>query len=416
MSVPDLRPYRSKRRFDVTTEPQGEGRTTRGGGPTFVVQKHAARRLHYDFRLEIGGALRSWAVPEGPCLDTKVRRLAVQTEDHPLEYGKFEGAIPSGQYGAGHVIVWDRGTWVTLAKDVEAALAGGELKFRLMGEKLRGGWTLVRLAKDPKAWLLIKERDDEVRPLAEYNVLEAEPKSVLSGCTVEEIAAGFTEVASPTPARKAKRVNAARIPGAKLAAMPARITPQLAHRVEAPVTGDGWGHEIKYDGYRTIARLQDGEAQLFTRNQHDWTHRYKAVAKALSQLPCKSAILDGEVAVQDARGVTSIALLEEALSVGRDGALTYFVFDLIYLDGYDLSAAKLIDRRKALAGLIAPLADARSAIQFSEHQTGEASELFAHACRLGLEGIVSKRLDAPYVQARSKTWAKLKRPMSALSR
>lgn len=406
--MPDLRPYRNKRRFDVTPEPRGGEAAARGGGSTFVVQKHWARRMHYDFRLEIGGALRSWAVPEGPCLDTKVRRLAVQTEDHPLEYGGFEGAIPSGQYGAGHVIVWDRGTWVTLADDVEAALAAGELKFRLLGEKLRGGWTLVRLRKDPKAWLLIKERDNEVRALADYDILEAEPRSVLSGHTVEELAETFAE-APKAPARKARRVGAARIPGAVIAPMPEKIAPQLAQKVEAPVAGDGWAHEIKYDGYRTIARIDGGKVQLFTRNQHDWTHRYRTVAKALEKLDCKSAILDGEMVVQDARGVTSIALLEQALSEGRDGALTYFVFDLVYLDGYDLSAAKLSDRKKALEGLLAPHVDGRSPLQISEHQTGDASELFAHACRLGLEGIVSKKLDAPYVQTRSKTWAKLKR-------
>lgn len=404
----ELRTYRAKRRFGVTTEPEGRDPGPSAGAPTFVVQKHSARRLHYDLRLEIGGVLKSWAVPEGPCLDTKVRRLAVQTEDHPLEYGGFEGRIPEGEYGAGVVIVWDRGTYVTLAPDPEAALAAGELKFRLAGEKLRGGWTLVRLARDPKNWLLIKERDDEVRALADYDVVKAAPASVLSGKTVEELAKAAPEIARPARPAPRRRVTPARIKGARAAPLPERIAPQLAMRLDAPPEGKGWIHEIKYDGYRTIARIDGDDVRLFTRNQHDWTHRYRPIADALKGLRCKSAILDGEIAVQDARGVTSIALLEQALSEGRT-SVTYFVFDLLYLDGYDLTGATLLDRKAALAGLIAPASDARAPLQLSEHFAGDAAEVFAHACRMGLEGIISKRADAPYVQSRSKTWAKVKR-------
>lgn len=405
----DLRPYRAKRRFGITPEPQGSEPFLSGDNPSFVVQKHRASRLHYDFRLEIGGALRSWAVPEGPCLDTKVRRLAVQTEDHPLSYGGFEGRIPAGQYGAGVVIVWDRGGWVTLADDVEAALAKGELKFRLLGEKLKGGWTLVRLAKDPKNWLLIKERDDEVRRLDEYDVLKEAPRSVMSGLTVEELAEQMPESEAPatrkaTPAKKAT----ARIAGAKPAPMPGPITPQLCDRLDAPPAGKGWVHEIKYDGYRTIVRIEGGDVRLITRNKHDWTHRYRPLDKAFRDLKCKSAVIDGEVTVQDARGVTSIALLETALSEGRGDDLTFFAFDLLYLDGYDLTGATLLDRKRALAALIGE-ADPRAPIQFSEHMEGDASEFFAHACRMGLEGIVSKRADARYVEGRTKTWAKVKR-------
>jgi bifunctional non-homologous end joining protein LigD len=402
----DLQRYRAKRRFDITSEPEGAA-TAATGEPLFVVQKHAARRLHYDFRLEIGGALRSWAVPEGPCLDSKVRRLAVQTEDHPLEYGSFEGRIPSGQYGAGVVIVWDHGGWVTLADDIEKALAAGELKFRLIGEKLRGGWTLVRINKDPKNWLLIKERDDEVRALADYDVLKEAPRSVISGVTVEELAAETT--AKAAPALKAKPVKAAAIAGAKLAPMPKIISPQLASTADEPPEGKGWLHEIKFDGYRTVAFIEDGEVKLFTRNKHDWTHRYQPVAAALRGLKCKSAIIDGEMTVQDARGATSIAILEGALSEGRGSELTYFAFDLLYLDGYDLSGAPLSARKKALAGLIAPIVEPRGQVQLSEHAEGDGAALFAQACRLGLEGIVSKRADAPYVQARTKTWLKIKR-------
>jgi len=400
-----LKPYRAKRRFTITAEPEGApAPAPQGDAPVFVVQKHAARRLHYDFRLEIDGVLKSWAVPEGPCLDSKVRRLAVQTEDHPLEYGRFEGAIPAGEYGAGVVIVWDRGPWVTLADDPMEALKAGELKMRLAGEKLRGGWTLVRLNKDPKNWLLIKERDDEVRPLAEYDVLAAAQRSVLSGLTVEDL----KRTASPA-AKPAKRIKPERIPGAKQAPMPKEVAPQLASAGDAPPEGTGWIHELKYDGYRTIVRIENGDVRLFTRNKHDWTHRYRALADAFAALGCKSALIDGEVTVQDPRGVTSIDLLETALSEGRDRDLTFFAFDLIYLDGYDLSAAKLTDRKAALAGLLAPHIDARTPIQLSEHFAGEGAELFAHACRMGLEGVMSKRADAPYVQGRSKTWLKIKR-------
>lgn len=404
----DLGPYKAKRRFGVTSEPEGAPAPARRDGMTFVVQKHHARRLHYDFRLEINGALRSWAVPEGPCLDTKVRRLAVQTEDHPMEYGSFEGRIPSGQYGAGVVIVWDNGTWVTLENDIEAALKAGELKFRLLGHKLRGGWTLVRLKDGPKNWLLIKERDEEVRPLAEYDVLKEAPNSVITGMSVEELARKAPPLPRASP-KKATAPKLAKMAGAKLGAMPGKVAPQLASQVDAPPEGPGWVHEIKYDGYRTIARIENGAVTLYTRNQHDWTKRYGVLADAFKKLPCKSAVLDGEIAVQDARGVTSIAMLEQALSEGRTHELTFFAFDLLHLDGYDLTGAKLSDRKAALDALIAPVTDARAPIQVSEHIEGDGAAFFAHACRLGLEGIMSKRADAPYVQRRTKTWVKVKR-------
>jgi DNA ligase D len=395
--------YRAKRRFSETPEPQTSERTGGAAGPNeaiFVVQKHHARRMHYDLRLQIGDALRSWAVPEGPCLDPKVRRFAKLVEDHPLDYAGFEGRIPAGNYGAGTVIVWDRGTWVTLA-DPEAALAAGELKFRLSGEKLSGGWMLKRLPDDPTNWLLIKERDVAAVPLDEYDVLAEAPNSVITGRPVDE---------PPAPPRKrAPRRNAAKIPGAVAAPLPARWKPQLATPAEAPPQGAGWVHEIKYDGYRTLVFVVDGEVRLVTRNGLDWTARYGALAKAFRTLPCRSAILDGEVVVQDARGVTSLDLLEQALAARETHALTYFAFDLVHLDGHDLSAARLVDRKRALEGLVAPLIDDRSPVQLSEHVAGDGEALFAQASRMGLEGIVSKRADARYVQTRSATWLKVKR-------
>ncbi len=393
----NLNTYRAKRRFAETPEPAGGA----GGSdaPLYVIQKHHARRMHYDLRLEMGGTLKSWAVPEGPSLDPKVRRFAKLVEDHPIEYGGFEGRIPAGNYGAGTVIIWDHGTYVTL-DDPEALLAKGEIKFRLAGEKLTGGWMLKRLPDDPTNWLLIKERDPSARPMAEYDVLEEAPNSVVTGRPVDE---------EPVVRAAVRRKAAAKIAGAVARPMPAKWKPQLATPAEAAPKGKGWLHEIKYDGYRTLVFFDGGQVRLITRNGHDWTNRYTALAKAFAKLPCKTAILDGEVAVQDPRGVTSLDLLEEALSEGASHAMTYFAFDLCYLDGYDLSAARLADRKAALHGLIDPLIDERSPVQFSEHIEGDGDALFAQASRLGLEGIVSKKADARYVQARAASWVKVKR-------
>ncbi len=389
--------YRAKRRFSETPEPKG------GAAPTdelvFVVQKHHARHMHYDLRLQVGDTLKSWAVPEGPCLDPKVRRFAKLVEDHPLEYATFEGRIPDGNYGAGTMIVWDRGAWVTLA-DPQELFAKGEIKFRLAGEKLGGGWMLKRLPDDPTNWLLIKERDPAARPLAEYDVLAEQPNSVITGRPVDE---------APASRKRAPRKIAAKIPGAVASPMPTRWKPQLASQADAPPQAKGWLHEIKHDGYRTLAFVEDGKARLITRNGLDWTRRYGGLAKTFEKLACKSAILDGEVVVQDARGVSSLNLLEAALDEGDGSVFTYYAFDLPYLDGYDLSAAKLIDRKAALAGLVDPLVDERSPLQLSDHIDGDGVALFAEASRMGLEGIVSKNADAHYVQTRSASWVKVKR-------
>jgi bifunctional non-homologous end joining protein LigD len=389
--------YRAKRRFNKTPEPQGG---TGGDAPIFVIQKHHARRMHYDLRLEIAGTLKSWAVPEGPCLDPKVRRFAKLVEDHPLDYASFEGRIPEGNYGAGTVIVWDRGTWVTLADDPVSALKEGELKFRLSGEKLSGGWTLVRLPDDPTNWLLIKERDIAARPIGEYDVLVEEPNSVVSGRPVDE---------PPPEKKKVARKKASDLPGARKAEMPSRWSPMLASQSDTAPKSRGWIHEIKYDGYRTIVFFDRGKVRLITRNGIDWTQRYGHLAKAFEKLDCTNAILDGEVVVQDPRGMTSIDLIEQAFSEGATHSFTYFAFDLCYLDGYDLTAVPLFARKQALEGLLAPLIDVRSAIQYSEHVEGDGSELFANASRMGLEGIVSKKADSRYLQRRSDAWVKVKR-------
>jgi bifunctional non-homologous end joining protein LigD len=394
--------YRRKRRFAGTPEPSGEGAQA-GEEPVFVVQQHHARRMHYDLRLEIGGTLKSWAVPEGPCLDPKVRRFAKQTEDHPLDYADFEGRIPDGNYGAGDMIVWDRGTWVTLA-DPEEAVAKGELKFRLSGEKLSGGWMLKRLPDEPTNWLLIKERDPSARPIGEYDVVKQEPNSVISGRPVD------AEDETPPPPRKAApKKPPAKIPGAVAAPLPAKFKPQLATSSDSVPRASGWIHEIKYDGYRTLVFFEAGKVRMITRNGVDWTERYTALVRAFEKLPCKAAILDGEVVVQDARGVTRLDLLERALSERDSHSMTYFAFDLVHLDGFDLAGCKLTDRKGALAGLVDPLIDARSPVQLSDHVEGDGAALYLEASRLGLEGIVSKKADSRYVQRRSNDWVKVKR-------
>jgi DNA ligase D len=403
-----LERYRAKRDFSKTREPPG-GKITPETS-LFVVQKHAARRLHYDLRLQFGGTLKSWAVPNGPSLDPKVRRLAVQTEDHPLEYADFEEYIPKGQYGAGGMIVWDRGTWTPMG-DPEGDYRKGTLKFRLDGEKLGGGWTLVRLK--PKEgdrgdnWLLIKERDAFARPGSDGAVLEERPESVISGRRVEELAAPEAPT-GPARARRAKPVGAAELKGARKAPLPRTFRPQLASPTTRVPGGEEWLHEIKFDGYRTIARIDQGEVRLITRSGLDWTERYGGLAKAFQGVPCQQALIDGEIVVQDDRGIASFAALQDALSAGRTHDLVFFAFDLPYLDGYDLCAVPLVERKGALAGLLDPVITPSSALQISEHVAGNGRGFFERASDLELEGIISKRADGAYQQGRSRSWLKIK--------
>ena len=401
-----LERYRQKRDFSKTREPPG-GKVAPGTS-LFVVQKHAARRMHYDLRLQFGDALRSWAVPNGPSLDPKVRRLAVRVEDHPLEYVDFEAQIPKGQYGAGGMIVWDRGTWIPM-EDPEAGYRKGSIKFRLAGEKLGGGWTLVRIK--PKEgdrgdnWLLIKERDPFARAEADGDILEERPESVITGRRVEDLAAPEPE---PLPAPRRKPLRQSSLHGAKKAPLPRELRPQLASQAARVPDGDEWLHEIKFDGYRTIARIDDGEVRLLTRTGLDWTDRYGRLADAFKRLPCKQALIDGEIVVQDAAGHSSFAALQDALSEGRTHELTFFAFDLLYLDGYELGAAPLRERRRALEGLLAPAVTPSSTLQISEYVEGGGAAFLAQASRLGLEGVISKRADAPYQQTRTRSWLKIK--------
>lgn len=407
----DLATYRAKRDFAQTPEPAGAvGSPGDGGDLAFVVQKHRARQLHYDLRLEIDGVLRSWAVAKGPSLDPKVKRLAVETEDHPMEYGSFEGVIPAGQYGGGTVMVWDRGSWVPQG-DPEGDYADGQIKFRLAGDKLKGGWTLVRTGRADNHWLLIKERDIFATPEADGVVTDEAPDSALSGRSIDEIAAAGRK-ATTAASRKRTRVPPKRLARARKADMPTDLRPQLATSAAKPPVGTGWLHEIKHDGYRTLAEIGGGGVRLLTRNGHDWTDRYGAVASALGELPCKTAVLDGEICVQSPEGATDFGLLKTALSAGDDGALIYLVFDLLYLDGYDLRSTPLIERKVALEALLDAVAETGLPVQFSEHFAGRGSDVYAQAVAMGLEGVICKRADAPYGSGRSRDWLKIKAKQS----
>ncbi len=409
-----LREYRRKRDFKKTPEPAGQvSAPPRDQERSYLIQKHAASRLHYDFRLELEGVLKSWAVPKGPSLDPADKRLAMHVEDHPLEYGEFEGIIPKGQYGGGTVLLWDRGTWEPVG-DPHKSYRAGSLKFTLKGEKLRGGWALVKIGGrrkdgDDRSWLLIKERDQQARPGQAEPIVASEPKSVATGRTIEQIAAAGDRVwhsnrdggdrSSPDPAE---------VPGARRTALPKFVQPQLATLVERPPEGDGWLHELKHDGYRILARVEHRRAQLFSRNARDWTEKFPTVAEALGRLPVEQAILDGEITVLLPDGTSSFQALQNFGAAAARGQLAYMVFDLLYLDGRDLTGARLEDRKAALARLLASANDRAAVLRYSDHVVGAGADFFAHACKLGLEGIVSKKRDAPYRGTRGPEWLKIK--------
>lgn len=418
-----LEEYRRKRDFQRTPEPAGK-RAKRADKLRYVIQKHAARRLHYDFRLEADGVLKSWAVPKGPSLDPKEKRLAVQVEDHPLEYGAFEGVIPEGEYGGGTVLLWDRGTWSSLEGDPSKAIHAGKVKLQLHGEKLKGGWTLVRMGgrgnEDGKNWLLIKENDETARPMSKGDILEERPESVVSSLDLEEIARKKDKVwrsdkKQSVPKRfqavqlkpAARKVSPQKLPGARKAALPLKPSPQLATLVKEAPDGPDWLHEIKFDGYRTLGKIDRGKVRLISRNGKDWTENFAAVADAAARLPVRAALLDGEVVALGPEGHSSFQALQRALKLGGQG-LVYYAFDLLHLDGYDLTATPLEARKEALATLLSSTAEHNGTVRYSDHVASKGNEFFQQACRIGVEGIVSKRRAAPYRPGRSRDWLKIK--------
>lgn len=397
-----LERYNEMRDFDVTDEPSGEVKHTKSGHE-FVVQKHDATALHYDFRLELDGVMLSWAVPKGPSLNPQDKRLAMQTEDHPLDYRNFEGTIPEGQYGGGPVIVWDRGTW-TPEGDPHAGLKRGRLDFTLHGEKLHGRYVLVRTRSQGKraAWLLIKRTDEHT---ARVDLTKTRPESVLTGRTIEDIIAG---VPALTP--RAKKGKKAKSPKRKHGApLPAfgSVSPELATLVDdVPKSGD-WIYEIKYDGYRTLGWLDNGKVQLASRKGLDWTSKYPSIERALSRVRAKTAIFDGEVAYVLEDGRTSFQKLQNTLggkSAKEHGRLVYFIFDLLFYDGVDLRDIPLRERKEKLRTI---LAGEDAPLKLSDDVT-DGSAFFREACKLDLEGIIGKRADLPYRSGRSKDWIKVK--------
>ncbi|HEN8800208.1 TPA: DNA ligase D [Pseudomonas putida] len=395
-----LEEYARKRDFNATPEPSGKrSRAKRAHALQFCIQKHDASHLHYDFRLELDGTLKSWAIPKGPSLDPKVRRLAVHVEDHPLDYADFEGNIPEGHYGAGDVIVWDRGIWEPEG-DAQAAYAKGKLRFRLQGEKLSGVWNLfrTRLAGKKEQWMLVKSHDGQARSESEYSIVDDQPDSVISDRTL-------VPKGSTAKAAKRKPATRKRASTGKAAALPTHLEPQLATLVDSPPTGE-WRYEVKFDGYRILARIEGDDIRLFTRNGHDWSAKMPGQLNALRELGVDSAWLDGEMVVNNEHGVADFQALQNAFDSGRDEQITYYLFDLPFLGGRDLRQVPLQERRQALRQLLEH--NEADNLKFSADFDQPVDSLLDSACRLQLEGLIGKRLDSPYVGRRSADWIKLK--------
>jgi bifunctional non-homologous end joining protein LigD len=419
-----LREYQRKRDFRRTSEPLAK--VAKRKGWSYVIQKHAASHLHYDFRLELDGVLKSWAVPKGPSLDPKVKRLAMHVEDHPVNYGEFEGIIPAGEYGGGTVMLWDRGSWEPVG-DPHEGHRTGRLKFRLQGEKLRGGWMLVKSSRSASGkgneWLLFKERDEEAQPATDGDIVVDQPLSVTTGRDLDQIASDQDHVwksnrvssrakgkATRAMTRKAKRRKSvpvsAKLAGAKRAAMPRRIDVKLATLVKDAPEGDQWFHEIKFDGYRIIAHLDGGKVEFNSRNHKSWTKRLAPLAGHVNELPAKQAILDGEVVTFKKDGTTDFQALQNAFSEGKVSNLVYYVFDLLYLDGMDLRTVPLEDRKQLLEKLL-PVGQS-GPVRYSEHFVGNGPQFFRQASELKLEGIICKLRDRPYTSGRGPDWLKVK--------
>lgn len=415
-----LQTYQAKRNFKLTPEPRG--RKGRSSGNSFVIQKHDATRLHYDFRLEMDGVLKSWAVTKGPSLNPEDKRLAVHVEDHPLSYGDFEGIIPKGQYGGGTVIVWDRGTWTPLG-DVHKAYRKGHLEFELDGEKLKGRWHLVRMHGRPEEkrenWLLIKGDDAEARHDG-GDILEERPESAKTGRQLEEVAenpdatwnsksGNGKAVAVKKPAQKAKpSVSRERKwpKGARKSAMPDFIEPALAKLKPKPPAGDRWIHEIKFDGYRLQARIENGKVSMLTRSGLDWTAKFgREVLQAFAALPVRSAVIDGEIVVERDTGASDFSALQRDLSEGRNDRFVFYAFDLLHLDGHSLLGVTLIDRKQLLESL---LPGDNGKLRYSAHFNESGELVLDHACRLSLEGVISKHSDSTYTSGRKGDWIKSK--------
>jgi bifunctional non-homologous end joining protein LigD len=406
-----LEEYKRKRDFKKTPEPEPAVPKSRAKQLSYLIQKHDATRLHYDFRLELDGVLLSWAVTKGPSLNPADKRLAVRTEDHPLSYGTFEGIIPKGQYGGGTVMLWDSGTWEP-REDPHAGLKKGHLAFVVHGEKLKGAWDLIRMRDEGKRenWLLIKSKDDEARPDGNDDPVQNLTLSVKTGRSMDQIAADVDAEPKRPATKKPAATKSADRPKdlARLTKLAERYPEvQLATLVEAPPQGAEWRHEIKFDGYRLLGFVDSGNVMLRTRNGNDWTAKFRTLTAALESLKVTGAVLDMEAVVLTAEGKSSFQALQAALGEGGNtGAIRAFVFDLLHLNGQDQTQLPLTQRKQALQKLLGKAKD--GVLRFSEDIEGQGDEMFAESCRMGLEGIVSKRGDAPYQPGRQRSWLKTK--------
>jgi len=449
VALKKLSTYRKKRDFDKTAEPSGDVKVAPATQRRFVIQKHDATRLHYDLRLEFDGVFKSWAVTKGPSLDPRDKRLAVEVEDHPLDYGDFEGTIPEDQYGGGTVQLWDRGYWEPESDDPDRGFKKGDLKFTLHGDKLHGSWVLVRMKGDRYGgkrtnWLLIKHRDEYAREGEANDVLE-EDRSVASGRSMAQIAEGKGRAPKPFMLAKGKtkadavwhsnRGDAAearakgRVKGRtaalrstpetrtrapaqsakpkKVSALPDFVAPQLCASVERPPNAAGWCHEVKFDGYRVQLRIEDGDVAVLTRKGLDWAGKFSAIVKAAKALP--DALIDGEIVALDHTGVPSFSALQAAIADNKTGDLIFFAFDLLFADGEDLRALPLRDRKQRLMRLLEPRGNGKEKlIRYVDHFEDRGDSVLESAKKLELEGIISKKLDAPYRSGRSESWTKAK--------
>jgi len=405
-----LAKYNQKRDFKKTAEPAGaivaRGKAKAAEELQFVIQKHWASRLHYDFRLELDGVMVSWAVPKGPSFDPALKQMAIHVEDHPVSYNEFEGTIPKGEYGGGTVIIWDRGTWEPVG-DPRDGLAKGKVIFKLHGQKLAGLWEFVRIskpgAKKQDQWLLLKKRGDAwARPTSEYNVITALPDSVV------ESPLGLVETREPREVTRVRHEPAdtqADLRHAKKAALPATLEPQLATLASSVPRGD-WITETKFDGYRMLARIEGAEVRLFTRNGNDWTSRLKPIAAALADLGISSGWLDGEIVVLNDAGLPDFNKLQNAIDNVRSKDIKLFLFDVPFLDGKDMRTVPVVTRRAVLEELLA--SHESDVIRFSQAFDALPAQLLSAACQMGLEGVMVKRVDAPYTSGRTESWLKLK--------
>jgi bifunctional non-homologous end joining protein LigD len=428
VALKNLSTYRKKRDFEKTAEPSGDIPVKPSKQRRFVIQKHDATRLHYDLRLEFDGVFKSWAVTKGPSLDPHDKRLAVEVEDHPLDYGDFEGTIPEGEYGGGTVQLWDRGYWES--DDPEKGFKKGDLKFTLHGEKLHGSWVLVRMRHDRTGgkrtnWLLIKHRDEYAKEGNANNILD-EDQSVASGRSMAQIASGKGKAPKPFMTAKTTRARAdavwhsnrggdlisyappaRELKGQAVDAIPDFVAPELCTSVERPPSGEGWCHEIKFDGYRVQLRVEDGEAALKTRKGLDWTEKFGAIAKEGSALP--DVLIDGEIVALDHNGAPDFSTLQAAISDGKTDDLIFYAFDLLFAGGEDLRRLPLAERKARLKKLLEARRNGKArSIRYVEHFESGGDAILQSACKLALEGIVSKKLGAPYRSGRSESWTKAK--------